>query len=587
MGGGDLNLKKSWHPHTMKNQERVWKAEQAKQEEQRKLDDLRKEINQERDREELRRMGESTGVLGNRGATGEAKLEWMYKNSHELINREEYLLGRKIDKSFEILEAEERRHEENTLGVKQPINHVEHECVPFSIRHYRNLESTEQVDMHRKTLEDPLMLIKQREMESRRKLLENPLKLKEIHRILKAEQDSKTKALKKSKKSKKSKDSDNSDDDLDRKLARQVKKLKGGDGSNDLNLDKLLDAKYRTISKQLDIASKPKKNKKKHRSDSSDSDSDEEKRYKKRGRPGNDSPLREGDRRRGRDRSSSNEREHRSRQKDVERKNKRYHSRDRIQRRSRSPSNRREQRNQRRSRSPSPRREQRNQRKSRSPSPRREQRNQRRSRSPSPRREQRNRRKSNSPSLRRQEKPYKSRNAQKDQRRSKSRTPQRDRRRNKSPSPRRDRRRSKSFSPRRDRRRSKSNSNSNQTSKQAQRTSPRRDQNVRPFNAQPTTQDRPQAKPKMAEADREARLREMMDNASWREADRTQSVQKHRDAYAREEAQHQQRDFDKDFINKEVKKAIANQNSISDRIRSNLNNIQRSSGAMDKNFARK
>lgn len=63
----------------MKNQERVWKAEQAKQEEQRKLDDLRKEINEERDREELRRIGENSGVL-NSSNGGEAKLEWMYKS---------------------------------------------------------------------------------------------------------------------------------------------------------------------------------------------------------------------------------------------------------------------------------------------------------------------------------------------------------------------------------------------------------------------------------------------------------------------------------------------------------------------------
>lgn len=65
----------------MKNQERVWKAEQAKQEEQRKLDDLRKEINEERDREELRRIGENSGVLGNSNG-GEAKLEWMYKSKY-------------------------------------------------------------------------------------------------------------------------------------------------------------------------------------------------------------------------------------------------------------------------------------------------------------------------------------------------------------------------------------------------------------------------------------------------------------------------------------------------------------------------
>ena len=29
MGGGDLNMKKSWHPVLLVNQERVWKAEKS------------------------------------------------------------------------------------------------------------------------------------------------------------------------------------------------------------------------------------------------------------------------------------------------------------------------------------------------------------------------------------------------------------------------------------------------------------------------------------------------------------------------------------------------------------------------------
>ncbi|KAH8282877.1 hypothetical protein KR054_010540, partial [Drosophila jambulina] len=535
------NLKKSWHPHTMKNQERVWKAEEQAKMEERKLQDLRKEINEERDREELRRLGESSGVLANSGgAGGEAKLEWMYKNSTELINREEYLLGRKIDKSFETLQAEERRQEQNTVGVKQSINHVEHDCVPFSIREYRNLQSTEQVDMQRKTLEDPLMLIKQREMESRRKLLENPVKLKEIHRILKTEQEMKAAKEKKSKKSKKSKkkkkknrkssekesssssDDSDSDEDLDRKLARQVSKLKGDSGNGDLKLDKLLDAKYRTISKQLDMATKKKKSKKSKRR-SSDSDSDEEEMPK------------------------------RNRSRELEQK-----KRDRSEgsrRRSRSPDD-RTQRERRRSRSPQVRRETYKQRR-RSSSP--EQRNEssrqrRRSRSPEERRE---RRRSRSPTTRkdRQRSPEDRRESHKMREKRKSRSPE-DRSRTK---------RSRSRSPKRDQK-------------------PQRIEKDRRERSPPA---RPVGKPKLSEADREARLREMMDNATWREADRSQVVRKHREAYAREEAQNRERDFDKEFINKEVKKAIANQNSISDRIRANRNNIQRTAASMDTNFARK
>ncbi|KAH8337564.1 hypothetical protein KR074_006873, partial [Drosophila pseudoananassae] len=533
------NLKKSWHPNTMKNQERVWKAEeQAKMEEQ-KLHDLRKEINEERDREELKRLGESSGVLsGSGGAAGEAKLEWMYKNSTELINREEYLLGRKIEKSFETLQAEERRQEQNVIGVKQSINHVEHECVPFSIRQYRNLQSNEQVDLQRKTLEDPLMLIKQREMESRRKLLENPVKLKEIHRILKTEQDlkvanekQKSKKSKKSKKKKKksrnsSDDGDsssdsNSDEDLDRKLARQVSKLKGDSHNSELKLEKLLDAKYRTISKQLDMATKKKKTQKSkrksgHSSEESNIESEEQKKSRKRSR---DSPPRP--------------------------------------RRSRSPASRYQQ--------------QRRKGKSRS----HEDKNAlRRSRSP-------------------QESRKRDRNFEKSS--ESRRSPEKRRERRRSPEERRTRR-SKSTDGRtnisfhRERYRSRSPENRSTSTSSPQlyctRQQPQSRNRDPPFK-RPSPPGRHGGKPKLTQADRDARLREMMDNATWREADRSQAVRKHREAYAQEEAQHQEREFDKEFINKEVKKAIANQNSIGDRIRANLNNIQRTASSMNTNFARK
>lgn len=102
------------------------------------------------------------------------KLEWMYKTGQDLINRDEYLTGRKVDKQFEELTAGE--------------NCVEHEVLPASIsRRHNAVDSHEQVDIIRKQMEDPLMAIKQKEMEARRKILENPVKLKELHRLLKQE----------------------------------------------------------------------------------------------------------------------------------------------------------------------------------------------------------------------------------------------------------------------------------------------------------------------------------------------------------------------------------------------------------------
>lgn len=105
---------------------------------------------------------------------GNPKLEWMYKTGPDLINREEYLTGRKVDKQFENI----------TTGE----NCVEHEVLPASISRKKNAhEDRDQVDIVRKQMEDPLMAIKQKEMEARRKILENPVKLKELHRLLKQE----------------------------------------------------------------------------------------------------------------------------------------------------------------------------------------------------------------------------------------------------------------------------------------------------------------------------------------------------------------------------------------------------------------
>lgn len=510
MGGGDLNLKKSWHPHTMKNQEKVWKAEQAKNEEDRKMNDLRREIMEERNREDLIKMGQSSGVLAK---SDDKKLEWMYKSASELINREDYLLGRPIDKAFEMMEEEEKN--KDTTGMKQPINHVEHECIPFSIRSYRNATSTEQVDLQRKILEDPLMMIKQKEMESRRKILENPVKLKELHRILKIEKtkllDSEAKSSKKTKKSKKSKkskkkkrhssDSDSdksehSDEDLDEMLQKQYKKLKDKDGNQlaGLDLSKLLDAKYETISKELDKAAHSKKKKKKGKSKKS-----------------------------RKDRSSSSESS--STSSDSERDKVRETNNKRYQReRSRSPVDRRNRDRGNRQSSVDRRDERRDN-----------------NRYPSERRNWNvgNRDRNN----------YRTDN--RSQKKSRSRSPQK-----------RDQ-----FN-----RRSRSPANSMLSSRN---------------NREETRSKAPTQKPRLTEEEKEQRLKDMMANADWRDKERTRSVQKYREGYEKEEKQYKTSEFDKEFINTQLRKAISTQNSVESRIRSNVNNIQRTSAAMNANFARK
>jgi hypothetical protein len=96
MGGGDLNLKKSWHPGTFKNIEFVYQREKAQEEENKKMLQLRKEKEEERLREQLQSVAEAAGRVKKKSS----RLEWMYAASSNQDgavdeDKEAYLLGRK------------------------------------------------------------------------------------------------------------------------------------------------------------------------------------------------------------------------------------------------------------------------------------------------------------------------------------------------------------------------------------------------------------------------------------------------------------------------------------------------------------
>ncbi|KAJ3929670.1 MAG: Pre-mRNA splicing factor-domain-containing protein [Lentinula lateritia] len=161
MGGGDLNMKKSWHPLLLKNQERVWLEEKKALEEKKKLDQLRKEKEEERQLQELQRLQEEKT-----GKKRAEKLEWMYttpatgstQNSNDL---EDYLLGKKrVDK---ILTADE--------NAKLGASHKNF----IAVQNANNVR-----DIASKIREDPLLAIKQQEQASYEALMANPLRLREM-----------------------------------------------------------------------------------------------------------------------------------------------------------------------------------------------------------------------------------------------------------------------------------------------------------------------------------------------------------------------------------------------------------------------
>ncbi|KAG0242209.1 RNA-splicing factor [Actinomortierella wolfii] len=165
MGGGDLNLKKSWHPGTFRNQEKVWKQERQAAEEQKKLQQLRKELEEERQIQELQRIQEAAG-----GKKRQERLDWMYQAPPTGSNKDEaaledYLLGRRrvddiLNKKTEDMAKLSR--EADILAKSGPS------------------KANNPRDIQAKIREDPLLAIKRREQAALEAIARNPIKLRQM-----------------------------------------------------------------------------------------------------------------------------------------------------------------------------------------------------------------------------------------------------------------------------------------------------------------------------------------------------------------------------------------------------------------------
>ena len=96
--GGDLNLKKSFHPGLMRNQRRVYDEEQRALDERKRTQQRINELKEERAKEDVQRQLEAAG-----GQKRVDRVDWMYQGptdgqSGTTEEREAYLLGkRRID----------------------------------------------------------------------------------------------------------------------------------------------------------------------------------------------------------------------------------------------------------------------------------------------------------------------------------------------------------------------------------------------------------------------------------------------------------------------------------------------------------
>lgn len=157
--GGDLNLKKSWHPVLMSNQKRVWEEEQKALEERKKIDQIMKERAEERQIQELQQLQEAAG-----GKKRQSRVDWMYNgpSSGQAGTTEEmegYLLGkRRVDGLLKGTDSQklEKAANEDTFIALQNANTLR--------------------DTAAKVREDPMLAIKKQEQAAYEAMMNDPIK---------------------------------------------------------------------------------------------------------------------------------------------------------------------------------------------------------------------------------------------------------------------------------------------------------------------------------------------------------------------------------------------------------------------------
>ncbi|MCO5561128.1 hypothetical protein L7F22_014749 [Adiantum nelumboides] len=90
--------KKGWHTGSLRNIENVWKAEQKHEAENRKLEELKKQINDEREAQEFRLLQEQAGLVPK-----QERLEFLYDSGLSVGRSatDDYLLGKPLEEKKE------------------------------------------------------------------------------------------------------------------------------------------------------------------------------------------------------------------------------------------------------------------------------------------------------------------------------------------------------------------------------------------------------------------------------------------------------------------------------------------------------
>lgn len=156
---GDLNLKKSWNPALVKNQKKVWEREQDALKEYQAIKQRRKEIEQEREKEELIRLqyGNNPENLPTKQKLELNKLGWMYTDAPDA-------------KEPEVSESGFREVEEDFLGNKEDVEQLLKggRAVKKQELRFDKVSGVGQKRPASALSDDPLLMIKREKIKSHR-----------------------------------------------------------------------------------------------------------------------------------------------------------------------------------------------------------------------------------------------------------------------------------------------------------------------------------------------------------------------------------------------------------------------------------
>lgn len=155
--------KKGWHTGSLRNIENVWKAEQKHDAEQKKLEELRKQILEEREKSEFRLLQEQAGLIPK-----QERLDFLYDSG--------LAVGKGSSDGFKALESYPKPEPD---AAAAPSSSNQHSSAPGALFEDKPQSAN---DAWRKLHSDPLLLIRQREQEALARIKNNPVQMANIRK---------------------------------------------------------------------------------------------------------------------------------------------------------------------------------------------------------------------------------------------------------------------------------------------------------------------------------------------------------------------------------------------------------------------